>query len=625
MAAWQPLQASADTLFGIEHLSLFDECSCIVFDTETTGLQPVTGGLRLVQVAAEGKPVVVVDVWKLDTRGKQVLKDFFERTIRIWFAHNAVFDVGWLQAQGIHPAGRVFCTMLATKLVDNGTTNLKIGLASAVSRYMQIELSKEQQASDWSASDLSEEQLVYAANDVRYLVILTQYLNHFIKKKDLRQAWILEAHAIPAIAQMWRTGIPFDRGELEQLQEFYVQEIERLGCEFLTDLDAAMPDEHKLPRDPDGSFNLRTRTTGSVRLGTKKLAGFNLNSSKQLIEKLTVLLGKPPLDKNNKPSASRSALRSYEADHRVIHLYLAWKRAEKRRQMVVSLMEHQDPDGYIRASYLQLGADTGRMSCRNPNLQQVPRDSGFRKAARAKDGYVFVVADFGQMELRLAAAVSKDPIMIDAFQRDIDLHTLTAEAIYPEPTDDEAEQKARRQVAKSANFGLLYGSGAAGLREYAGAMGITMTLEDAQVIREKFHQQYEGIDRWQREQQAASQKPCKDRLGEVRIPGTGMLRYLPGDMNRLTTRCNTPIQGAGAAILKRALGDLWLDLRQVDEDEARLSAVVHDEVLLLVKEGFEDKWKDLLSKRMVDAEAVWLKEIPAVADAAYGKTWYEAK
>lgn len=625
MAAWQPLQASAETLFGIEHLSLFDGCSCIVFDTETTGLQPVTGGLRLVQVAAEGKPVVVVDVWKLDTRGKQVLKDFFERTIRIWFAHNAVFDVGWLQAQGIHPAGRVFCTMLATKLVDNGTSNLKVGLASAVSRYMQIELSKEQQASDWSASDLSEEQLVYAANDVRYLVILTQYLNHFIKKKDLKQAWILEAQAIPAIAQMWRTGIPFDRGELEQLQEFYVQEIERLGCEFLTDLDAAMPDEHKLPRDEDGSFNLRTRTTGSVRLGTKKLAGFNLNSSKQLIEKLTVLLGKPPLDKNNKPSASRSALRSYEADHRVIHLYLAWKRAEKRRQMVVSLMDHQDPDGYIRASYLQLGADTGRMSCRNPNLQQVPRDSGFRKAARAKDGYVFVVADFGQMELRLAAAVSKDPIMIDAFQRDIDLHTLTAEAIYPEPTDDEAEQKARRQVAKSANFGLLYGSGAAGLREYAGAMGITMTLEDAQVIREKFHQQYEGIDRWQKEQQAASQKPCKDKLGEVRIPGTGMLRYLPGDMNRLTTRCNTPIQGAGAAILKRALGDLWLDLRQVDEDEARLSAVVHDEVLLLVKEGFEDKWKDLLSKRMVDAEAIWLKEIPAVADAAYGKTWYEAK
>lgn len=625
MAAWQPLQASAETLFGIEHLSLFDGCSCIVFDTETTGLQPVTGGLRLVQVAAEGKPVVVVDVWKLDTRGKQVLKDFFERTIRIWFAHNAVFDVGWLQAQGIHPAGRVFCTMLATKLVDNGTSNLKVGLASAVSRYMQIELSKEQQASDWSASDLSEEQLVYAANDVRYLVILTQYLNHFIKKKDLKQAWILEAQAIPAIAQMWRTGIPFDRGELEQLQEFYVQEIERLGCEFLTDLDAAMPDEHKLPRDEDGSFNLRTRTTGSVRLGTKKLAGFNLNSSKQLIEKLTVLLGKPPLDKNNKPSASRSALRSYEADHRVIHLYLAWKRAEKRRQMVVSLMDHQDPDGYIRASYLQLGADTGRMSCRNPNLQQVPRDSGFRKAARAKDGYVFVVADFGQMELRLAAAVSKDPIMIDAFQRDIDLHTLTAEAIYPEPTDDEAEQKARRQVAKSANFGLLYGSGAAGLREYAGAMGITMTLEDAQVIREKFHQQYQGIDRWQKEQQAASQKPCKDKLGEVRIPGTGMLRYLPGDMNRLTTRCNTPIQGAGAAILKRALGDLWLDLRQVDEDEARLSAVVHDEVLLLVKEGFEDKWKDLLSKRMVDAEAIWLKEIPAVADAAYGKTWYEAK
>jgi twinkle protein len=229
------------------------------------------------------------------------------------------------------------------------------------------------------------------------------------------------------------------------------------------------------------------------------------------------------------------------------------------------------------------------------------------------------------MELRLAGAISGDEVMTKAFQDNVDLHTLTADAIYTTPTDDPAEQKLRRQVAKSANFGLLFASGAKGLREYAGSMGITMTIEEAEEIRSTFHRTYRGISLWQRKSAAEADKPTRGSLPQIRIPVSNMRRYLIGDMNRVTTRCNTPVQGSGAAIMKLALRKLWPHLREAGEDKVKLSAVVHDEVLLLVREGLEQYWASLLSQLMEEAESKWLGEIPALAEAAWGKTWQDAK
>ena len=180
-------------------------------------------------------------------------------------------------------------------------------------------------------------------------------------------------------------------------------------------------------------------------------------------------------------------------------------------------------------------------NCVKPNLQQVPRDNAFRAAAEAPEGWSFVCADFGQMELRLAAAIAKDATMIEAFKQGVDLHTLTADAIYTEPTEDEKELKLRRQVAKSANFGLLFGAGAAGLRNYAGAMGITMTIEEAEKVRDTFHQTYQGINQWQRLNAQTAFKTTRESFPEIRIPLSNMRRFLLGDMNRVTVRCNTPV------------------------------------------------------------------------------------
>jgi DNA polymerase I-like protein with 3'-5' exonuclease and polymerase domains len=216
------------------------------------------------------------------------------------------------------------------------------------------------------------------------------------------------------------------------------------------------------------------------------------------------------------------------------------------------------------------------------------------------------------MELRLAAAVAEDERMIQAFQDGEDLHTVTAEALGCE-----------RQIAKSANFGLLYGSGAKGLRNYAGGMGVTITLEEAAAIRQQWLDTYSGIQDWQQENARVAQETEKDRGAYTRIPLSNMRRFLPGDMNRLTVRCNTPIQGAGAAILKCALGNLWPLIEKAGELEVRIAACVHDEILLLVKEEKAEHWAAELKRVMEHAEAKWLGEIPALAEVQIGKRWSE--
>jgi DNA polymerase I-like protein with 3'-5' exonuclease and polymerase domains len=608
------------TYFGVQHLPTLENAEVVAFDCETTGLKPVAGGMRLLQFAADGEFPVVIDCWELEDSGWDAVGRFLGQRRR-WVAHNAVFDLGWLQAHDLYPEGEVFCTMLASRVLTNGMPNIRHGLQHLVSRYLKRELSKEEQKSDWS-SELRPEQLQYAALDVMVLVELWPLLLERLQFGALMGAWALECKALPAMAQLRRTGLPFDREKLEALRDELGADNVRLGEEFIVALDAALPEEKKLPRDPDGSLNLRPKATGTVRGGDKRPAGFNLNSPKQLLDVFTALLGQVPKDADGNASASRAALREYVADHPVVAQYLAWKRVEKRRQMVESLLSHHEIDGFIRASYWQMGADTGRMSCFNPNLQQVPRDPRFRACVVAPEGHVFVVADYAQMELRLAAAESGDVRMVSAFQAGQDLHTITAMAIYG--LDDESEvKKEQRQIAKSANFGLLYGSGATGLRSYAGASGIQMTLDEANAIRDKFHAAYAGISKWQRNNAAAAQNSGKDASLRVRV--SNLRRFLPGEHNKLTTRCNTPIQGAGAAVMKLTLGKLWPLLREAGEAEVRLAGAIHDELILLVREDAAERWAVTLAQVMEEAESRWLGDVPPLAEAKIGRTWSEAK
>ena len=596
------------TYLGFEHLEKLSTATSLSFDAETTGLKPEVGGLRLLQFGSASRQiVVVVDLFAASEEELAQLDLFFANGNRFWTAHNAVFDLGWLQAYGWHPRGEVRCTMLASKLLNNGMPNLKHGLAAVAKRYLDIDVDKEQQRSDWSA-ELTEAQIRYAAKDVEILCELDAPMHQQIAQAGLSGAYSLECRALQGMASMANNGLPFSRDALQGIEVDYEKDIENLGREFHLELDEALPREAKLPRNEDGTFNLRARESGSIRLGTKQFAGFNIGSPKQLLEKMTLVLGETPIDaKTQKPSASRTALREYAGNHSVVATYLQWKKAEKRRQMVASLLKHQSPDGFVRSSYWQLGAETGRMTCSDPNLQQVPRDAQFRESVIAPEGWSFIGADFSQMELRLLAVVAKDENMCTAFMEGQDLHSVTSEALGCE-----------RQISKSANFGLAYGSGAKGLRNYAAGMGVQITLQEATSVREQWLDTYYGVRAWHRRLARESDKTA-GQMASIRVPVTGLRRFLPGDMNRLTVRANTPIQGAGAAILKCAIGSLWKHLQ--GSEEAKLCAAIHDELLLLVRKGQEEKWMEVLRVAMESAEAKWLGAVPAVADVKTGDSW----
>jgi DNA polymerase I-like protein with 3'-5' exonuclease and polymerase domains len=502
--------------------------------------------------------------------------------------------------------------MLASRLLTNGIPQTKHGLDALAKRQLDMNVSKEQQKSDWGAETLSKEQLIYAAKDIEVLLELDQVLERKLRNAQLDRAFTLECRALPAMAQMWRVGLPWNREELEQCRIDYEDDIKELGNEFIRELDNDLPSGKKLPRNEDGSFNLRAKDQGSKRLGTKKYAGFNIKSSKQLLEKLELVLGYTPVNNDGKPSVAKDALKNCAADSPTIQTLITWKRREKRRQMIESIQDKMSDDGFVRASYMQLGADTGRMSSIKPNNQQIPRDSEFRQCVQAPQGWKIVDADFSQMELRLAAALAKDKNMTAAFQRGEDLHDYTAE-----------QMGCDRQIAKSANFGLLYGAGAEGLRKYAGSSGVIMSNDEAVKIRDNWLTTYSGIRDWQREMNYLSRSTEGDEWPETRVPVSNMRRFLKGDLNRTTVRCNTPIQGAGAAILKCALGNLWAKVKETGEDKVRIAAAVHDELILLVKEDLADEWAEILKNTMEKAEAKWLGDVPALAEVSIGDRWSE--
>ena len=599
--------------YGIQELKRLQTAHSLAFDTETLQLQPEEGKLRLLQLGCfSSRTIVVIDCFELDQMDWTYLSDFFNSTNRFWLAHNAVFDLGWLQEHDIHPKGFVRCSMIASRLLTNGIPQTKHGLDALAKRQLNLDVSKEQQKSNWGADELSKEQLEYAAKDIEVLLELDNILERKLRMAQLDKAFQLECRALPAMAQMWRVGLPWNREELEQCRTDYEDDIKELGNEFIRELDNDLPSGKKLPRNDDGSFNLRAKDEGSVRQGTKKYAGFNIKSSKQLLEKLELLLGYTPVNNDGKPSVAKDALKKCAADSPTIQTLMTWKRREKRRQMVESIQDKMSDDGFVRASYMQLGADTGRMSSIKPNNQQIPRDSEFRQCVQAPKGWKIVDADFSQMELRLAAALARDKNMTAAFQRGEDLHDYTAE-----------QMGCDRQIAKSANFGLLYGAGAEGLRNYAGSSGVVMSTEEAIRVRDNWLTTYSGVRSWQQEMNYLARDTEGDEWAETRVPVSNMRRFLKGDLNRTTVRCNTPIQGAGAAILKCALGNLWTQVKDAGENKVRIAAAVHDELILLVKEDIAEEWAEILKTTMEKAEAKWLGDVPALAEVSIGDRWSE--
>ncbi len=533
-----------------------------------------------------------------------------------WVGQNISFDYRVLLGCGIRLKGRLEDTLVQSALLNNGLVNVSNGLESIAKRVLGVVLDKTLQAQDWMNADLNEADLAYAMDDVRVTWKAWHEQRAMVKTAGLQRVYALECALIPVVVEMEATGMLVDQEQARAAIEQLEGKIDSSKGEFLELLDAAMQELHNegLPREADGSYNLRAKNEG--RGAAKKLAGFNINSTQQVLSKLQSIGVDPLHPKTGKPSTDKTALKPF-GDVPAVNALTTYKRAEKRRSMIQSILDkHLAEDGRIHPQFNPLRTGTGRFSSSNPNAQQFPREAFIRDVIAAQAGFDLIGMDVKNMEMGVAcsAPIANELLMQQALRDKVDLHTLTAHLIFNAPIEE--VDKDQRQRAKSCNFGLLFGSGAPGLKDYFASFGYSITLDEAREFREAWLKSYPAMAEWHRKA-----KWEVEHTGEVRMVD-GRRRWLIGDQARPTVWLNNLVQGTAASIVKRTMVGVWPKL----PTGARFIAQVHDELIVEAPEGSGDEVLQLMKDQLAIAGREILGDsVLMEGEGAVAKSWGQIK
>ena len=583
---------SSDELFGVDietyPLHKYSQ------DPEA-GLTPRKSTIRLIQIYDGNSVVFVFDLLKIEG-SKAFLGPLWRKPM---VAHNALFEFKHLLQAGIVPT-KLGCTLLADRVINGSRSQLKkeLGLSSSASlkdltmELLSLEISKEEQTSDWSSHELSQEQIEYAALDAVLPVKIFYKQKELLKKKGLCRAYEILRDAQHPVAAMELRGIGFNTVLHRARISDWQRENDHLQKEIC------------------------------VALGSD----LNLNSGKQLGEWLKEALKTEDLDAwvktgGGKLSTSTPTFRSKAAVHEIFPKLVEYRSlAKKISSFGEGLYKFIDiPTGRLYGSFSLGATSTGRMASQKPNLQNMPR-AGFRDLFCAKEGYVLIGLDYSQQEIRVAALVADDKELLRIYEQGGDVHANTAASLLLIP--NESVTKSQRQLAKAVAFGLLYGQGAKGLAIYAKQnYGVEMSEENAEIHRRAFFKTYHGLRTWQR------------KTGDL-VGITGIIRTQSGrirDFNReqqgykFNAALNLPIQGAAAEITLRAITRLTPLLCE----DCYLVNVIHDEILI---EVIESRAKEFANKAKETMEAAFLDIFPeakpylkGLVEAKIGRTWAETK
>ena len=541
------------------------------------GLEPHLSSLRLVQLYGGGRHVYLFDLFTLPL---DLLAPLWRRPL---IAHNAVFDLKQLRHAGAVPR-RLGCTLL----MANALTGRRTGLADLAREYLGWEIPKDLQTSNWSAPQLSFEQLAYAALDAVAVLNLYHELKTRLKARRLAGVYTRMRDAQAAIAALELNGIHFDRPG-----------------------HAALLDQWQ-------------RTQTAARGNLARILGPHVNPdsggqlSRWLADNLDArTLAQWPVTPHGQLRTNLASLKRFTGHPLVAPLSQYKDTTKMISTFGTAFAEHINPvTRRIHASFRLGGTSTGRLACAAPNIQNPPRDLQFRALFKAPPGRVIVVADYGQIELRVAALVSGDANMLKAYAAGLDLHRKTAAAVAGVATSQVTPEQ--RQAAKAVNFGLLYGQGAKGLARYARAQyGVAMSLTKAEQARRAFFRAYPGLQRWQ-----------QDTIREVRR--TGCIATPDGRVRRFkagrvySEALNTPIQGGAAEVLLATLSLLESHLAGID---ALLVNLIHDEIVLEVaREDGTRACRALEEAMIAGMKTVFPRaDTRGLVEAAVGDSWAEAK
>lgn len=556
-------------------------------DVEGTKLDPHDTNLLLVQVATPHK-AYIFDVQKVDTAP---LKPLLEDTRRLKIVQNGKFDYEMIKVNLGITLENIYDTMLAERILTTGIIR-ENSLAAISRKYLGLQLEKEVRYTFGKTAKVTKKQLAYAALDVLVLFPIFKAQFKELQKEKLTRVAQLEFRCLPVVAEMEIRGSYIDvekwRENLRQLKE-------------KRDLAAARIQEELRP--------LYRHT--QVDLFGNHVDVVNLNSPIQILKAFR----KVGLDL---PSTGEAILR--RTDHLLAKMLLEYRGYEKLISAFgENLLAKINPKTKrIHPDFMQIGADTGRFACSNPNLQQIPTDSAFRSCFVPAPGFKFIVADYSQIELRIMAELSEDPAFMQAYKEDKDLHTLTASQMYGIPM--ERVDKKMRFNAKSINFGLMYGRGAASLATQLG-----VSVDEAKLLLNKYFRTYGKVRRWlDQVARDAIRKGYSTTLGGRKrwytLPDKSDPNYERQIAHFERQGKNTPIQGSSADMTKYALVYIYDKIKK-NNYTAFPVHTVHDEIVLEVKEDQAEEVRDVVEKEMVRAGQQLLKKVPVKVEAVVSDVW----
>ena len=349
---------------------------------------------------------------------------------------------------------------------------------------------------------------------------------------------------------------------------------------------------------------------------------FNINSPKQLGEVLFERLGLPPVKKTKSGySTNAEVLEKLKSRHPIIEAILDYRTLTKLKSTYADgLVKEIADDGRIHTTFQNMVTATGRLSSTEPNLQNIPvrteLGSEIRKMFVPKDGWVFVDADYSQIELRVLAHIAEDAHMQNAFTSGMDIHTATAAQVFH--VAPEYVTPLMRRHAKAVNFGIVYG-----ISEFSLAEDIGVTRKEAKAYIENYLQNYAGVREYMKNIVAQAKQDGFVTTMFGRRRNLPELKSSNFNIRSLGERValNTPIQGTAADIIKLAMIHVDKTLRE-QKLQARLVLQVHDELIVECPIEEREQVTALLTEQM---EHVAKLSVPLLAEAKSGASWYEAK
>ncbi len=580
-------------------LNKLSQQKSVCFDTETTGINPITAELVGIAFSWEaGKGFYLPFPESKDETQKLIeeLRPFFESESIEKIGQNLKYDIKVLAKYNIDVKGKLFDTMLAHYLINPDMRHNMDVLAETYLNYTPISIETligKKGKNQLSMRDVSlEKQTEYAVEDADITLQLKEHFQNELGEANTQKLFDdIEVPLLRVLADMELEGINLDKGFLNSLSE-------ELNSDIAT-LEKSIYD-----------------TAGEE---------FNIASPKQLgvilFEKLK-LVDKPKKTKTGQYSTSEDVLSYLAKDHEIIQNILDFRGLSKLKSTYVDALPTQveEISGRVHTDYMQTVAATGRLSSNNPNLQNIPirteRGRQVRKAfvPRSED-YTLLAADYSQIELRIIAALSKEETMISAFKNGEDIHASTASKVFNVTIDEVTREQ--RSNAKTVNFGIIYGVSAFGLSNQT-----NLSRSESKELIDTYYATYPKLRNYISEQVDFA----RDN-GYVQTV-LGRRRYLKDINSRNAVvrgaaernAVNAPIQGSAADIIKIAMINIHQKLSE-GNFKTKMLLQVHDELVFDVYKPELDTIKSLVKTEMENAYKL---EVPLDVDLDTGDNWLEA-